>query len=194
MNFDAKESLERALAVLGAVLEQRDAGCSVVAVGGGSLMLLGLVRRPTLDLDIVAVAGSAGYEKADPLPVALVEAVRDTAMTLGLAEDWINAGPASLLDFGLPEGFESRLTARRFGALELRLLGRSDQVALKLYAAVDQGPASKHASDLRAPDPSDEELLAGARWARQHDPSPGFLAVLVEALAGFGVEVDDGDL
>jgi hypothetical protein len=163
MGFAGQQPLEDALDTLGALLEARDLQYSLVAVGGGSLLLLGLLQRPTKDLDIVA-------------------------------HDWVNAGPASLLDFGLPEGFETRLQARRFGGLDLRLLGRSDQVALKLYAAVDQGPSSKHAADLRQLAASRSELLAGARWARQHDPSPGFRASLVQALAAFDVRGDDDDL
>jgi hypothetical protein len=194
MGFAGQQPLEDALDTLGAVLEARDLQYSLVAVGGGSLLLLGLLQRPTKDLDIVALVGKAGYEKPDPLPEPFVRAVRETARTLGLADDWVNAGPASLLDFGLPDGFETRLQARRFGGLDLRLLGRSDQVALKLYAAVDQGPSSKHAADLRQLAASRSELLAGARWARQHDPSPGFRASLVQALAAFDVRGDDDDL
>lgn len=154
-------------------------------------MLLGLIQRPTNDLDIVALAGPSGYVAPEPLPEPLVEVIRDTARSHGLTEDWINTGPAGLLDFGLPEGFETRLESRRFGGLELRLLGRHDQIALKLYAAVDQGPESKHAADLRKLAPSRSELIAGARWARRHDPSPGFRQVLLDALTAFGVEAPD---
>jgi hypothetical protein len=68
---------------------------------------------------------------------------------------------------------------------------RVDQVHLKLYAAVDQGPG-KHESDLRALEPSDEEMLDASRWARTLDSSPGFDQVLRECLAHFGV--DDADL
>lgn len=37
-----------------------------------------------------------------------------------------------------------------------------------------------------------EELLRAARWARTHDPSPGFDEVLRRVLAHYGV--NDGDL
>lgn len=194
MEFQGQQSLEDALETLGALLEARGVAYSIVVVGGGSLMLLGLLQRPTKDLDVVAIAGEAGYQKAESLPGPLVDAVRDTARTLGLGEDWINAGPAALLDFGLPPGFEERLEARRFGALELRLVGRRDQIALKLYAAVDQGPLSKHAADLRQLDPTAAELMDAARWAREHDPSPGFLQVLEQALRDFGIEARGADL
>lgn len=194
MDFEGPQPLEDALGTLGALLEARRLEYSLVAVGGGSLLLLGLLQRPTKDLDIVAVVGQRGYAKAEPLPEPLVLAVRDTARALGLADDWINAGPASLLDFGLPAGFETRLDFRRFGTLELRLLGRPDQIALKLYAACDHGPSSKHTADLRQLAPTQSELLEGARWARQHDPSPGFRRSLGQALAAFGMEVEDAGL
>jgi hypothetical protein len=194
MDFDGQQSLEDALGALGAVLEARGLEYSMVAVGGGSLLLLGLLQRPTKDLDIVAVAGRTGYERSSPLPEPFALAVRDTARVMGLAEDWVNPGPASLLDFGLPPGFETRLEERRFGSLDLRLLGRGDQIALKLYAAVDQGPSSKHTADLRRLAATGPELLAGARWALGHDPSPGFRQTLVQALAAFGVEARDADL
>ena len=49
-------------------------------------------------------------------------AARDrVAGDLGVTDDWPNSGPARLLDFGLPEGFEERWTTRRYGpALAVR--------------------------------------------------------------------------
>ena len=44
--------LERALETLGAVLEQRGLRFELVAIGGSSLLLLGLISRPTGDLDL----------------------------------------------------------------------------------------------------------------------------------------------
>ena len=62
----------------------------------------------------------------------------------------------------------------------------------KFYAAVDQGPRSKHAQDLRQLGPTRDELRAAARWARTHDTSDGFRRLCSEALAAFGVEgIDD---
>lgn len=95
---------------------------------------------------------------------------------------------AALLDFGLPEGFLSRATRRDHGeALVGWYASRLDQIHLKLYATVDQGPG-KHEADLRALDPTPDELLAAARWTRTHDPSEGYRSVLVRVLAAFGVE------
>lgn len=97
------------------------------------------------------------------------------------------------MDLGLPVGFSGRLETRRYGGLTLHLASRRDQIAFKLYAAVDQGPGSKHVEDLRALAPTPEELVHAARWARTHDPSEGFRSELRAALRHFGI-ADDVEL
>jgi len=184
--------LDQALRALAETLEARHASYELVAVGGSSLLLLGLLSRPTRDLDIVAVVDDGKYVKADPLPPVLLDAVRDVGEVLGIGADWLNAAPAALLDFGLPEGFAVRTEVRDFGALILHLASRSDQICLKLYAAVDQWPAtSKHVDDLRTLAPTADELRAAAAWTRTHDPSPAFHDLLRSALRTFGVDDDE---
>lgn len=187
MTFSS-ESLEDALELLGELVADRGYEAEVVAIGGGSLLLLGLLERPTKDIDIVAVVDRGRYVSAKPLPDFLSSAARDVAAAMGLGEDWINGGPTSLLDFGLPEGFENRTIIRRFGGLVLHLAGRKDQIFFKLYASVDQGPASKHAVDLAKLKPSLDELAEAATWCRTHDPSDGFAQQLKSALLAFGGE------
>src|SRR5713101_9436449 len=111
------EGLEQALRSLGAVLESRALSYEVLVVGGSSLLLLGVITRPTADLDVVGLADGGIYRNADPLPDPLAGAVADVGLALGLAPNWLNAGPASLMDFGLPVGFEERVTIRRYGSL-----------------------------------------------------------------------------
>jgi hypothetical protein len=187
MDFDGSLLLE-ALSTLGAVLAARGQRFEVVAIGGGSLLLLGLIERPTKDIDIVAVLDAGHMVTADPLPAHLREACVDVAATLGLSPDWLNPGPTSLLAFGLPVGFSDRTTVRDYGGLVVHLAGRVDQICFKLYAAVDQGPRSKHMQDLRRLEPSHDELHAAARWARSHDSSEGFRMMCSQALALLGVE------
>jgi len=186
--------LEESLVVLGESIADRGVAFAIVAVGGGSLLLLGLISRPTADLDVVAFIEAGRYVKPDILPADLADAARATARVMGIREDWINAGPAALLDFGLPAGFADRTVERRYGGLVVHLAGRRDQVFLKLYAAVDQGPSSKHFQDLVALSASHEELLDAARWTMTHDTSPGFRNELLKALARLGVEDADGSL
>jgi hypothetical protein len=94
--------LEESLAVLGESLADRGVTFEIVAVGGGSLLLLGLISRPTADLDVVAFIEAGRYVKPTILPAKLADAARATARVMGIREDWINAGPGALLDFGLP--------------------------------------------------------------------------------------------
>lgn len=67
-------------------------------------------------------------------------------------------------------------------------------VCFKLYAAVDQGPRSRHFQDLVELRPSRYDLLGAARWASTDDRSPGFRSLLVETLRALGVEDADGQL
>jgi hypothetical protein len=111
-------------------------------------------------------------------------------------DTWVNNGPASLFDFGLPQGFEQRVTVRRFGPLEVHIPGRVDLLAFKLYAAVDHSGNrnNKHLRDVQDIEPTPDELIQAARWTRTHDPSEGYKGELVKILASLGVEVSDADV
>lgn len=178
---------DRLLFALAEQLEAAGERYDLVVVGGSALLALRLVERPTRDVDVVALNAGDVLRSAVALPRALLAARDRVAVDLGVTEDWLNSGPARLLDFGLPDGFAQRWTTRRYGpALTVRWASRYDQIHFKLYAAVDQ--AGKHLRDLEALAPAEDELVAAARWARTHDPSEGFLEPLVQALAYFGVE------
>ena len=132
---------------------------NLVVCGGSALIATGLLDRVTKDVDVVALMGEEGdLLDPAPLPQALVLAAHEVAV-----------------DLGLPQGFDSRLAWQVFGEkLSVGFISRYDQIHFKLYAAVDQS-GSYHAEDLRELQPSDEELLDAARWARTHDPSEGFI-------------------
>lgn len=188
------ERLDEALVTLGALLEERGEHFSALVIGGGSLLLLGVVERPTADIDVVGYPSAVGYVKADALPEFLLTAVRDVGDALGLGSTWFNSGPAGLVDFGLPPGLANRVTVRKYGTLEVHLPALEDLICFKLYAAVDLTERSKHFTDLQALAPSTEQLLKAARWTRTHDPSDGFLRELRRILALLNVEVSNADL
>jgi hypothetical protein len=188
------EALEEALGTLGAILEDRRTPYELLAIGGSSLLLLGLIDRPTGDLDIIALLESGVFRKLDQLPQSLSTAAEQVAAALGLAENWLNTGPASLMDFGLPKGWEGRVVTRHFGGLSLNLPAREDQICFKLYAAVDRGPNDKHFEDLMNLEPTENELIFAAQWTTTHDPSVGFRAELFKCLSALGVELTDDDL
>jgi hypothetical protein len=192
----SRDDLRSALAALGQVLAARGLRYEVVLVGGANLLLRGLISRSTKDADVVARRTAGGRVVAmRELPAPLLLAVRDVARAYGLAEDWLNLGPASLLDLGLPRGFAARMSREDFGGLTLWLAGRHDLICLKLYAAADHWPTrGRHLADLRAMRPNGTELLSGGRWARTHDPSPAFRSLLVAVLRELGLEDADAVL
>jgi len=188
-------SLTAALRALGDVLAARGYASDLVVVGGAALLLRGTVSRPTKDGDIVGERlpdGSIG--RLDHLPPELARAALDVARAYGLADDWLNLGPASLLDGPLPEGFEERLSLVEFGALRLWIAGRKDLIALKLWAAADRWPApGRHLADLEALAPTTDELRGAAAWTRLRDPSPGYRELLEAVLGRFGADEADDD-
>jgi hypothetical protein len=179
------------LSALEAQLRVRQSAHDLVVVGGSALLALGFVDRPTRDIDVVAMRDADGLVAMTHLPPDLADAAGKVARDFALPEDWLNTGPARLLDFGLPDGFLARGTTRRYGpALSVMYAARYDQIHFKLYAMVDQG-VGKHERDLRALNPTPEELVAAARWTRTHDPSPGYRDMLLNALAYLGVSDAD---
>jgi hypothetical protein len=186
----ARSGLDDALAALGGLLEARGLHYELVLVGGASLLLRGVIVRSTKDVDVLGARdASGGVVRLEELPEPLARAVADVGLAYGLAPDWLNLGPASLLDLGLPPGFESRLEARRTGGLVAWLAGQFDLVCFKLYAAVDRWPArDRHLADLAALAPTPDELHAAARWTRTHDPSPAFAENLHAVLSALGGE------
>jgi hypothetical protein len=156
------------LGALGEQLKLRGQRYTIAVVGGSALLALGLVKRATRDVDVVAVLDGEKLLGAEPLPAGLLEAAGVVASDFALPGDWLNAGPASLLDLGLPEGFLQRAQRRRYGpALSVLFASRVDQIHLKLYAVVDQGPG-RHLADLRALAPD----RGGAARRRPLEPLP----------------------
>jgi hypothetical protein len=159
-------------------------------IGGAALQVLGLVARPTADVDVVAILDQ-GLRSADPLPAPLAAAAHRVAIDFGLPDAWLDPGPTAMLQWGLPDGLVERLTARSYGALTAHFAARFDQIHFKLFAFADLG-GGRHEADLKALQPTREELLAAAAWTRTQDPSEGFRGVLAAALERLGV--DDAEL
>lgn len=158
----------------------------MVAIGGGSLLLLGIISRPTKDLDLVALIDNGSLVSAKCLPIPLLEAIAEVGTALKLGENWINPGPSDLFLMGLPKGFADRMSTYHYSGLTLHLAERFDQICFKLYASVDQGPDSKHFADLKSLKPTQLELEDAASWCKTHDVSKEFAANLSEALIVLG--------
>ena len=81
--------LRAALAALGEILAARDLRYEVVVVGGAGLALLGVIDRPTKDVDVVATREGGVVVPIAALPSDLADAVRDVARIYGLNERWL---------------------------------------------------------------------------------------------------------
>src|SRR4051794_18268629 len=143
------DALGLVLAGLGEQLGARDVDVHLVVIGGGGLLAMGLGDRATQDVDVVAFVQGGRLVSASPFPQALDEAARRVAADFGLVPGWLNHGPTSLLDFGLPEGFEDRMRTTDYGPnLRVSFASRLDQIHLKLYAFATRYEARDQA-DLR---------------------------------------------
>lgn len=167
-------TLDQALSALGQLILDRKHYYEVVAIGGGSLLLLGQIIRTTKDLDLVALIDEGEFIYANPLPSPLFQAIHDVGVAYNLGEKWVNNGPADLLKMGLPKGFKIRMHTYYYGGLTIHFAGRFDQICFKLYAAVDQGQNSKHFADLKLLKPTETELEEAKYWCKTHDVSEEF--------------------
>lgn len=110
VDLQGKDGIDRALSLLAVTLEANDAWpLELVVIGGAALNVLDIRIRPTKDVDVLAIAeGRLGngttLVKCEELPPSLASAVATVAEVLRLEPDWLNAGPAKLLDWGLRRG------------------------------------------------------------------------------------------
>lgn len=167
-----EEDWEKALALLGELLESRQVAPShLVVCGGAALRAEAIVLRVTKDVDVLAMRGEIDGEisPAWPLPEALKEAVAEVAEELGLPENWLNASTSLLVGplEQLPEQVWSDLRETSYGSrLRVSYVGRSGQIPLKLSAAIGRR-ASRDVDDLRALSPTVEELRRATAWLRK---------------------------
>ena len=178
--------LNEALLLLNEQLILTDAPATeIVVCGGSALIATGLVPRTTQDVDIVALIKSDVLVDSEPLPDYLLNAANNVGTILSLPADWLNNGPASQFQMGLPAGFQERLTTVVVGAkLTVHYIGRYDQIFFKTFASADRG--GYHVSDLKALNPADEELIAAARWCMTQDTSEAFRMILKDMFKQLG--------
>ncbi|MBI5624311.1 MAG: hypothetical protein HY924_11065 [Elusimicrobia bacterium] len=193
MEFKNKEEIDRVLSALGEQLSVRTKEhVDLLVCGGSALQALRLVSRTTTDVDVVAlvthdVARGLEMTTAKSLPAVLVEAAKKVERDFQLKSGWLNPGPTSALDLGLPAGVLERAQVSEYGsALTVRFFSRLDQIHFKLYAAVDQG--GKHYQDLKGLKPTAGELEQAARWSMTHDVSEGYRGELKRILKEMGQE------
>ena len=186
MKIFNQEKLQEAPELLNEQLILRESPeTELIVCGGSALVAMELVSRTTQDVDIVALMQHNAPVTAIPLPGYLEEAAERVAHILHLPADWLNNGPASQLAMGLPPGFTERLQCVRIGVkLSVHYISRTDQIYFKTFASADRG--GYHIEDLRALNPTDNELVQAAKWCMEQDISEGFRYILKEMLTQSG--------
>jgi Nucleotidyltransferase of unknown function (DUF6036) len=191
-----KEKMEDALSLVEELLNWRQSDTyRLIVCGGSALLFFGLRRETTKDVDILAFLDNENIIKeVVELPEDLQYAIRSVAVEMNLDEHWLNAGPSSIINhnlpnYGLPDGFINRLTKKIYGSkLTVFYISRYDQIFFKLYASVDRCGPSYHLNDLKALNPTKDELMNAAIWSMQQDPSSGYAKTLKEMLEAIGYE------
>lgn len=184
-NLDSS-AFEELLHAVGEHLEAVGEAAAIVVVGGSALAMMGWIDRTTDDVDVIARAAGPGSGEGrsllppEPLPEPLLEAVDRVARDYGLRSDWMNTAAGMQWLTGLPHGFAEELEWRRYGSLDVGFAGRASLIALKLFAAVDQGSESVHFQDLVGLAPTDVELHVAADWVAGQDPAEHFGALVAE--------------
>jgi hypothetical protein len=164
---------------------------ALVVCGGTALAALGLVSRTTRDVDILGTVlvteSGLTVHRIKEFPQWFTEAASKVGRDFDLPKNWLNLGPASQVDSGLPEEFEKRLIKRRYGSyLMVYFISRLDQIHFKLYAAVDRD--DYHVQDLIALMPTENEIEMAAKWVITQDVSEPFRLILKDFLEiqGYG--------
>lgn len=192
MNFMVeldREALRQALTAVGELLAEENESVAIVVTGGATLSLLGIVDRATSDVDVIARTrrgedGTLELEPPEPFPDALERAIRTVARDFELDEDWMNAVVGMQWSHGLPPWIGEEIEWANYGGgLHVGTVGSLTLIALKLFAAVDQGPKSVHFDDLLQLAPSDRELDVARDWVLTQDAAPRWSEMVDEVVA-----------
>jgi hypothetical protein len=194
--FSGKAGIEEALKRLNAKMVYAELEpVELVSCGGASLNLMGLVSRTTGDVDIICAVEVSTKGKVRRLtkmamPARFTELVAEVGREMGLKKDWLNFGPAPLMDFGLPDGLEKRLKRQSYGkCLALHVISRLDQIHLKIYAAMHpKTRIETHLGDLMEMEPTEAEAGAAVDWLLKRKTSADFRRKLKEVLDRIGHE------
>jgi hypothetical protein len=186
-----KEEIEHALTVLGRRMALDGApDMEVLCCGASALCVLGLLSRSTMDVDVLGVVvRDLDLEPCEVFPGEMGRAIANAGLELGLDEDWFNGSASRLLERGVPEGTLERSLAHRrsFGpCLTVRFLDRKDQVALKLFAAMDPVDGIRHLKDLEEISPDAGEISHALRWMGGWVSSDAFRSKLKLIVTGLG--------
>jgi len=135
-----KDEIELAFRALG----ERCDNLECVIVGSAAAILLGWIKRGTMDVDVVY---------SNPKLSTYSREILETAEELGLPEKWMNDAAAAWRDI-LPPDFRDRLhPIGRFGSFLISSVNREDMILLKFHSLRPEDIA-----DLQELSPTEEEV------------------------------------
>lgn len=167
--YQPEDPLQKALTLLGEILDARDSTpVELVVCGGAALRAIGLVSRATKDVDVLARRGEIDREVmgAWPLPDFLLDAVAEVATEMGLPRNWLNAstGMLTMALENLPTSVWSELVEHDYGTrLRIAFVSRRGLLFLKAHAAIDRDE-KRDLSDLKAINPTPAEWQEVMDW------------------------------
>jgi len=162
---------------------------SLLVCGGSALNLSGLLDRPTRDVDVLGLVKGpkATLVVEELLPEEVRRAAETVASDLNLPSDWLNDAALEVHRMGLPVGILKRAERQMFGpCLTVYLISRQDQVALKLYAAIDREKGQRHLKDLVAIVPTLREMESAVDWLLNRPTSLQFREAVRRLAEGLG--------
>lgn len=183
-----KEEIEQALSTLSRRMALSGAqDLEVLCCGASALCVLGLLSRSTMDVDILGIiSDEKKVVPCEHFSPEMESAIAASGRELGLPDDWFNGSASTLLQRPLPSGAleRSKKHCQVYGAcLVVRFLDRMDQVALKLFAAMDPKDGQRHLRDLEEISPTRSEIIHAITWMTAWKSNQAFrdrLAYLVE--------------
>jgi len=180
-----QRNIHEILSLLGEHLAQASSELiRLIVCGGTALNVLGLVVRTTKDVDVIGGLDEQGRWIKD-LPEEFWKGVKEVGAFYQLPKDWLNFGPQSYLETGLPNGLISRVTWKTYSPVfELGYISRFDQIHLKLYASADR--AGYHVDDLLQLQPNSEEIVLASKWCLGQDVYEEFREILISMLIQLG--------
>ena len=187
--MNRKEEIEWALSTLSRRMALTGAeDLEVLCCGASALCVLGLLSRSTMDVDVLGIiSDEKEVIPCEHFSLEMEAAIAASGRELGLPDDWFNGSASTLLQQTLPTGALERSKKHRqeFGpCLVVRFLDRMDQVALKLFAAMDPKDGQRHLRDLEDISPTRSEITHAITWMTSWKSNQAFrdrLAYFVES-------------
>jgi hypothetical protein len=188
--FSSREQIQEALSRTGRRLALMGADdYSILICGGSALNLMGLISRPTRDVDVLGMikGGEHAFVADEGLPEDLSHAASLVAADLNLPFDWLNDAALEIHKLKLPNGILERAEKRAFGpCLTVYIISRQDQVAFKLYAAIDPPKGQRHFKDLVAIKPTRREMEFAVHWLLDRPTSLAFRKAVQDVATTLG--------